>query len=147
MRKFIAQVNVGADLATGWSILTDFTRYAEWNPLLRRIKGDCALGASLGLRVAQTLGADRTIFLPAKIRVCKPEAELAWGGGLGALLDVHHYFRFEPLADGFRFIHGEDFGGALLPVLWPLIGSRVRQENYEALNEAFKKRCETALQK
>ena len=80
--------------------------------------------------------------LPAKVRVCATESELAWGGGVPGLLDVHHYFRFEPTADGFRFVHGEIFRGVLLPLLWPIIGARVRKENYEAMNEAFKNRCE-----
>ena len=142
MKHFQAQLLVNADLATGWSVLTAFAEYPAWNPLLRRIRGEAMLGASLGLRVARKLGGDTTVFLPAKVRVCKPETELAWGGGVRGVLDVHHYFRFEPSGSGFRFVHGEIFSGVLVPILWPLIGARVRQENYEAVNETFRKRCE-----
>jgi hypothetical protein len=144
MKEFVARTDVNADPATGWRVLTDFALFPEWNPLLRRINGTASPGASLGLRVAQKPGSDKTMFLPAKIRVCNPQNELAWGGGVPGLLDVHHYFRFEPSTAGFRFIHGEIFRGALLPLLWPIIGARVRQENYETLNDAFKKRCEQA---
>lgn len=151
MKSFVAHIDVEADLATGWRVLTDFERYPAWNPLLRRVKGACAEGESLRLRVAKTLGSDKTVPLPARIRVCTPETELSWGGGIPGLLDVHHYFRLTALPTGpdqtagFRFTHGEDFQGPMLSLLWPLVGSRIHQRNYTALNEAFKARCEAVL--
>ncbi len=144
MHTFVAETDIPADLETGWRVLTDFARYPEWNPLLRRVGGEAKVGASLRLQVARTLGSDKTVFLPARVRVSEPGRELAWGGGVPGLLDVHHFFRFTPLAKGFRFTHGETFRGPLLTLIWPLVRTRVRQENYDAVNEAFRARCGAA---
>lgn len=142
MQKFQAVTDVAADVSTGWRVLTDFAAYPQWNPLMRSVKGKPEKGASLGLRVARALGSDETVPLPARVRVVAPEKEIAWGGGVPGVFDVHHYFRFERTAGGFRFIHGEIFSGFLQPIIWPLIKGRVKASNYEALNQAFKRRCE-----
>jgi hypothetical protein len=142
MQEFEERTVINASLAIGWQVLTGFPDYGQWNPLLRRIDGKAETGAALKLRVAKSLGADETVALPAKVRICTPHTEIAWGGGVPGLLDVHHYFRFETAPGGFRFIHGERFRGLLLPLLWPVLARRVRQENYAAFNTAFKVRCE-----
>lgn len=142
MKDLQAVTEVKAGLDTGWRVLTDFESYPAWNPLLRRIAGNAATGAALRLRVARSLGSDKTMPLPAKVRVCRPQEELAWGGGVPGLFDVHHYFRLEACAAGFRLTHGERFSGVLVGLLWPLLRARIRPENYQALNEAFRKRCE-----
>ena len=146
-RRFVAHIDIHADVATGWRVLTDLASYPEWNPLLRQVRGGTTRGSILRLRVAKRLGADDTAPLLARVRARMPESELAWGGGIPGLLDVHHFFRFRPLPDsqgtrGFRFIHGEIFRGALLPLLWPIVGPRIVTDNYVAVNEAFKARCE-----
>lgn len=143
MQEFQAVTDIEADLAVGWRVMTDFAAFPQWNPLLRAVKGKPEKGASLGLRVARSLGSDETAPLPARVRVVAPEQEIAWGGGVPGVFDVHHYFRFERADKGFRFIHGEIFSGLLVPVIWPVIKGRVRLENYKALNQAFKQRCES----
>lgn len=145
MREFQAVTEIAADLSAGWRVLIDFAAYPQWNPLMRAVKGRPEKGAGLRLRVARSLGSDQTMPLLARVRVVTPETEMAWGGGVPGLLDVHHYFRFEPAPRGFRFVHGEIFSGILVPLLWPLLRRRVKQENYVALNEAFKRRCEAPV--
>ncbi len=145
-KRFRADIEVKASIAVGWRVLTDLAAYPEWNPMLRQVTGEPVLNAKWGLRVAKKLGSNETIGLPAKVRVCLPEKELAWGGGVPGVLDVHHYCRLQATPNGFRLIHGEDFTGLLVPVLWPVIGKRVRHENYVALNEAFRTRCEAVMQ-
>lgn len=142
MKEFKAVTEVAAPLAEGWRVMTDFIAYPAWNPLMRAVTGEPRVGARLKLRVARKLGAEETMFLPAKVRVVRPEQEIAWGGGVPGLLDVHHYFRFEATATGHRFVHGEIFSGVLVPLLWPLLRARIRQANYEAVNQAFKARVE-----
>lgn len=142
MQEFQAVTDIDADLSVGWRVMTDFASFSQWNPLLRAVRGKPEKGAALGLRVARSLGSDETVRLPARVRVVASEQEIAWGGGVPGLFDVHHYFRFERRAAGFRFIHGEIFSGLLVPVIWPFIKGRVRLDNYKALNQAFKQRCE-----
>lgn len=142
MQEFQAVIDIAADVSIGWRVLTDFASYPQWNPLMRGVHGKPEKGAALKLRVARSLGSDETMPLPARVRVVVPEAEIAWGGGVPGVFDVHHYFRFERTAGGFLFVHGEVFSGFLVPAIWPLIKGRVRLENYKVLNAAFKQRCE-----
>ncbi len=141
-RRFRADIDIHVSPRIGWQVLTDFTAFEVWNPLLRRVIGKPKAGSLLRLHVVRQLGSDETVAMPARVRVCREEVEIAWGGGVRGLLDVHHYFRLVKTATGVRLEHGEDFTGVLVPLLWPILGKRVRHENYVALNEAFRRRCE-----
>jgi len=144
-REFLTMIEIDAPVARAWDVLTDFADFGEWCPTLRAVAGAAAVGTGLKLRLAAAPGADRTLGLSATVRVVDPPKELAWGGGFpGApwLLDVHHWFRLEPLAsERCRLHHGERFRGLLRPLLWWAIATRV-EAGYPAFNLAFKARCE-----
>ncbi len=145
MKQFRTEIEIDAPVARAWTVLTGFHDYPDWNPTIRAVDGTPAPGSKLRLRLAREIGGEQTIGVSARVRVCEPNRELAWGGGIpGApwLLDVHHYFRLEEIAgEHARLIHGEDFRGILVPLIWPLIASRVGP-GYEATNQAFKRQCE-----
>ncbi len=44
-------IHIKAAPTVVWSILTDFERYAEWNPLLPSVQGDLRLGSPLRLQI------------------------------------------------------------------------------------------------
>lgn len=49
-----ATIKIDAPPMTVWAVLTDLSRYPEWNPLFREAAGEVAVEKLLTLRSAQT---------------------------------------------------------------------------------------------
>ncbi|MBX3246579.1 MAG: SRPBCC domain-containing protein [Myxococcales bacterium] len=120
-----------------WSVLADFASYDAWNPLVRRVRGRAEVGAALDFQLQ--VGPIRA---PIDARVVRADGrELRWEGprrrALSPLGRGSHYFRLEPATEGrTRLVHGEDFGGPLFALPWPLLGPRL-EAGYAALNRAL----------
>ncbi|WP_327351311.1 SRPBCC domain-containing protein [Streptomyces sp. NBC_01304] len=143
MRSISTTVRIDADPARVWEILTDLPAYADWNPFIREAAGDPAEGARLNLRMFPAKGRPMT-FKP-KVLAAAPGQELAWIGHLlvPGIFDGTHRFRLTALEDGgTELVHSEDFRGLLVPLFGKVIERSVA--DFEALNEALKKRAEGA---
>ncbi|WP_116126398.1 SRPBCC domain-containing protein [Lewinella sp. IMCC34183] len=122
-----------------WSILTDFPRYAEWNPFITPATGEATVGSKLNLTIAGTR------FRP-RVLVADPDRELRWLGSLGipGIFDGEHYFLLTPQADGSTLLEqGERFRGILVPLLRSKLEKDTR-DGFIALNEALRDRAEGA---
>ena len=136
------EIDIAASAARVWDVLTDFAAYPEWNPFIRRIEGGPVPRARLLVRI-QPPGGRAVTFRPTILRV-EPERELAWRGRtfVPGIFDGEHVFRLEPRgADSTRFFHGENFSGALVPLLRRSLETTTRQ-GFEAMNAALKTRAE-----
>jgi hypothetical protein len=137
------EIDIAASAARVWDVLTDFAAYPEWNPFIRRIEGILAPRCRLLVRI-QPPGGRAMTFRPTVLRV-EPERELAWRGRtlVPGLFDGEHHFRLEPRGgDSVRFVHGENFSGALVPLLRRTLETTTRQ-GFEAMNAALKTRAES----
>jgi hypothetical protein len=96
-----------------WAVLADFDRYAEWNPLNLRARGEARLGAKVAMtfrNLAQPSGTiDQTVTLVA----CEPGRSLAWAGWVPLLFRGRHHFTLTPEGQGTRLLHGEDLRGLI----------------------------------
>jgi hypothetical protein len=143
MQQIRTETEIAATPREVWSILVDFGRYPEWNPLIPKIRGWPEPGAPLDFRVE--LGGRR---FPVQARVLRAdrERELRWRGPrsklLGKLFAGEHYFALEPAPLGCRFIHGENFTGVTASLVWPRLEPLVR-DGYSRMNSAIKARAET----
>lgn len=66
--------------------------------------------------------------------------EFAWTGKLGVkgIFDGNHYFKLERIDDTqTRLIHGENFSGMLVPLLWSTMEEATHQ-GFELMNNALK---------
>lgn len=137
MPSILTTLVIDAPPAQVWSVLTDFSAYDSWNPLVRSVRGRPEVGAALDFR----LRVGR-LAAPIDARVvCADGHELRWEGprrrALSPLGRGSHYFRLEPAADGrTRLVHGEDFGGPLFALPWRLLGPRL-EASYAAFNRAL----------
>ncbi|MEF8780406.1 MAG: SRPBCC domain-containing protein [Haloferacaceae archaeon] len=124
-----------------WEILTDFERYAEWNPRTR-IDGSPTVGSVLEVSPGPDAGRIPT-FRP---RVLVADGrELRWLGHLyvRGLFDGEHRFTIEELPDDrSRLVHSERFTGLLAGGLLRLIG-RDTEAGFEAVNAALRDRAES----
>lgn len=132
-------IDIDASAAAIWRVLTDFDRFDEWNPMLRRVQVSLEPGAAVSFEVHRVDA--RPLGLRAKIVLLNESDALAWRGGPQGILSGEHFFRIEPLGDGrCRFHHGEQFKGLLIPLLKSAL--KKAPALYRSMNEALKKRVE-----
>ena len=135
-KTFHAEITIDATPEEVWSVLTDVSNYAAWNPLLVPISGEIREGAEVEYRMTQPDGTQSIM----KSRVGKVVAlkELHQSAGTPGILTARHSYRLEPTQGGTRLIqHEVDNGVAML--FWD---SSWVQPTYEEVNQALKLRVE-----
>ena len=143
MKEIHTEIEINAPAEKVWQVLTDFAAYPEWNPFVRRGKGEISVGARLHIYI-QPSGGKGMSFRPT-VLVADPNREFRWLGHLWlpGLFDGEHSFLIEPLADGrVRFVQRERFGGLLLPLLSKMLDRDIRR-GFEEMNRALKVRSES----
>ena len=110
-----ASVEIDATPAQVWAVLTDLSRYPDWNPFIVSSHGQLAVGATLTNRMHDATGD--TTFTPT-VEVVEPGRELRWIGrvGPGGIFDGEHTFTIEQIRPGVvLFTQREDFTGVAVP--------------------------------
>ena len=141
-RALISENEILASPSQVWRVLTDFPFYPEWNPFIREAEGELRVGSRLKLSFITPSGIG--MKASATLVQVEQDYELRWVGSLLApiLMDVEHFFIMEPLSPHrTRFVHGETFGGMLVPVFIRMLQSEVMGA-YRAMNLALKQRAE-----
>lgn len=140
MREISTQVDISATPQHVWEILTDFPRYAEWNPFIREAAGEARVGSSLSLRMFPSKG--RPVSFKPRVLAAQEAVELRWLGRfvLPGIFDGEHRFALSPYDGGTRVVQSEKFSGLLVPVLGSVVGDTA--ENFRLLNDALKDRAE-----
>ena len=134
-------IDIEAPPEAVWRVLTDFDRYADWNPVLPKAKGKAALGTRLRLWLALT-ETRRATIRPLVTHV-EPGRELRWLFylGLPGLFRGERTFALRPAPGGTTtLIHRETFGGLLAPLFRP---SLCRRRDFHTMNAALKQAAET----
>ena len=142
MRELSTEIVINTTAAKIWAILTNLSRFAEWNPFIREAEGEVRKGSQLRVRIEPPGGKGMT-FKPTVIKVV-PEHEFRWLGRLliPGLFDGEHIFEIHPIREnGARFIQREQFRGLLVPLLWRNLDSNTRQ-GFNEMNAALKKEAE-----
>lgn len=138
MKELNTEIEIQASAERVWHLLTDFARFPEWNPFLRRASGRLAVGARLKVFM-QPSGASGITMKPKVIKM-EPSRELRWLGHLfvPGLFDGEHAFIIEPLGPGrVRFIQREIFTGILVPLFARMLNSGTKRGFLE-MNQALK---------
>jgi hypothetical protein len=139
MKTVSATTQIDAPPLAVWAVLTDLSRYPEWNPLFREASGQIAVGGRITLRAVQPANG-RQMTVKAKIVAADPGAELRWTSALPAIMSGEHSFVLTPLDDGTRVAQTEIYGGLLAATV-----SIPRTETiFQAMNDALKQRVEDA---
>jgi hypothetical protein len=128
---------IAAPLERTWAVLADLEGFGDWNPVMTEVHGAVVMDGPVSVRFI--LG--RPITVACRIDTLEPGSRLAWHGGPPGLLRGHHYFECHAADGGTRFIHGERFTGALVPLVWPLLGGRI-EDAHARINAAFAIRVE-----
>jgi hypothetical protein len=142
MKTVSATTQIDAPPMAVWAVLTDLSRYPEWNPLFREATGEAAVGSRITLRVVQPANG-RLMTVKVKIVAADPGAELRWVSSLPGLMSGEHSFVLTPLNDGTRLAQTEIYGGLLAATV-----SVPRTETiFQAMNDALKQRVENDIRR
>jgi hypothetical protein len=137
------QIEIAADSASVWQLLSDLSGYPGWNPSIIRLEGRCGSGEKLRLR-ARMPGGLKINLRPVLDRV-EQGRTLAWSASLLApgFFSAEHRFSIEELrAGGIRLVQREDFRGWFAPVFLYFFASGL-QRSYEEANARLKSLVET----
>lgn len=144
MKELQTTIIIDAPVASVWQILTDREAYPQWNPFIKEMQGDLAVGKTLRVNI-QPPGQKAMIFKP-QVKVYTSKQELRWLGHLlfPGIFDGEHYFLLEAVGDQqTQLTHGENFSGLLAGLLFKMIGANTKA-GFEAMNQALKQRTEKA---
>lgn len=137
-----AEIEINAPPERVWQVLTDFTSYSGWNPLITRASGTAKTDAVLSLHLQPP--QSRAIGLKARVLNCERHRQIRWLGkawGLSALLEDEHSCLLESLPGGrTRLVQQESMRGLLRGLMGPT-DDQARQ-GLEAMNQALKARAE-----
>lgn len=134
-------IDIAAEPAVVWSVLTDVERYEEWNPFIVSSTGAVEVGGRLTNRMLPPGGKAMT-FRP-RVTAVEPARVFEWLGRLVApgVFDGRHRFALDAVPGGTRLHHSESFSGLLVPLLRRSLDTRTRA-GFVAMNEALKARAE-----
>jgi hypothetical protein len=144
MKELHSEIEIAAPAERVWRVLTDFPSYPQWNPFIRRIRGEPKTGERLEVRLEPPGGRGMT-FRPKLLNV-EANRELRWLGHLfvPGLFDGEHWLTIEPLGESrVRLVQREEFRGLLVPLLARSLDDNTRR-GFEEMNHALKERAETS---
>ena len=123
-----------------WAVLTDLSRYPQWNPLYPEAAGTLAVGQRVTLRTVPDGGRPATIR--ARVTALTPEAGLRWAGRLPGLIAGEHTFTLKPGNGGTLVLQSGTFRGFMVR----FSGRRAdrAETGFQVLNSALKARVEKA---
>ena len=141
-RAVSACVDINTSPSIAWQVLSDFSAYGAWSPIIKRIEGEFAVDAQLKFSGEWT--ANETSYRYVKLRKIETDQKLVWGHRLPwHLFDGEHEFRIQETHNGCVLNNTETFSGLLVPLL--VKKSLISQQlaNFKRFNAAFKQRCES----
>jgi hypothetical protein len=140
LKEIRTEIDINASPQRVWQVLTDFERYHDWNPFIRKIEGKAVEGEKITIHITTPAGANRN-YSPKVTKVMQ-EQELRWLGKMPGLLSGEHIFSIEPASDNaVRLVHREVFGGLLTSFFGSSLDNDVKM-GFEGMNAALKKRAE-----
>jgi hypothetical protein len=145
-RHVESAVEIDAPPAVVWRELLDFRSYRDWNPLLRRIRGDPRVGGRIRALLSQP-GLPPVVIVPEVI-AREEERELRWvsTSPIPGVLTAEHTFLLTPLDDGTRtrFTQQESFEGLVAAAMPERLVSQVG-DGFGEMNDALKRRVESSI--
>ena len=142
MKELYTEIEINASPEKIWKILTDFSKYPEWNPFIMYLRGKPEPGTKFEVTLKNP-GSKPITFNP-KWLIVKPAEELRWLGimFIAGIFDGEHIFELKEVSPGkTKFIQREKFKGLLVSFLWNQLDTKTRQ-GFKEMNEKLKELAE-----
>lgn len=142
MKVWSSTTTIAAAAETIWAILTDGSRYPEWDPYAIRIEGQIVQGAKI---VIYTKVAPGRAF-PVTVKEFVPGKKMLWASGMPfGLFTGERSFILTPQANGqIEFTLREEFRGLLLGMIAPSLPDM--SEPFQKFTAGLKARAEAPQQ-
>ena len=112
-RETSVGIDIQADVAIIWQLLTNADDYSRWNSTVTSLEGSIKLGETIKLK--SILDAKRVFKL--KVKTFEPEQKLAWGDGQGTRV----YSLTKNKNGSVTFDMTEKIGGLMFPLFAKMI--------------------------
>ena len=136
------EIMLNAPINKVWIELTDFSKYPEWNPFIRKVKGEIKKGNVIEVTF-QIQGNEPFVFTP-EIKLNEENDIFQWEGKLflpGIFTGRHTFQLIKIETNKTKLIQKEDFNGILVP----FFSFESTIEGFNLMNKEFKKRIENKL--
>jgi uncharacterized protein YndB with AHSA1/START domain len=134
-RETSVSIDIKADSAIIWALLTNASDYPRWNTTVISIEGKIALGERI--KLISTLDPKRTFKL--KIKEMESGKKLVWGDGMGKRV----YELAKSAGANVNFSMHEKIGGPLFPLFAKMIPSF--DLSFDQFAADLKKEAETIM--
>jgi len=134
-RETSVSIEIKADPAIVWALLTKASEYPRWNSTVTSIEGNIALGEKIKLK--SILDAKRTFKL--KVKEFEQEKKLVWGDGQGNRV----YTITKNEGGTITFSMTEKIGGLMFPIYAKMIPSF--DQSFEKFASDIKKESEAIM--
>ena len=144
MKELRTEIEIRSSPEKVWKIITDFEKYDQWNPFIRKIIGEAKEGSKIEIHI-ETPGGKSRKYAPTITKVDE-RRELRWVGksSLPGILKGEHIFTVERLQpERVLLVNRELFDGLLTSVFGKSLDDDVLK-GLEEMNKALKEMAERA---
>lgn len=141
-KEIKTQIVIKASPERVWAVLTNFEKYADWNPFIKSIKGNIKVGSKIIARL-EPPNAKGMTFKP-KVLAFDSQKEFRWLGHLlfPGLFDGEHKFELVDNQNGTTtFIQSEKFKGILVPLFKKMLDTNT-VNGFNLMNQKLKELSE-----
>ena len=100
---------ISAPPAEVWSVLTDASGYAEWNPVFTKVEGTYDQDAEMAYVMKDQAGKEHDV--KAKVVKFDEALELNQFGGMRGVMTFDHHWILQPTEGGTKVIQHEEYRG------------------------------------
>lgn len=136
------EIVINAPINRVWIELTDFAKYPDWNPFIKRINGAFEKGKIIEV-VIQPEGSEPFVFAP-EVKLYEENSILQWEGKflIPGIFTGRHTFELVGIGAGkTKLIQKEDFNGILVP----FFNFKSTISGFDSMNRKLKRRVEKQL--
>ncbi len=141
-KEIKTEILINASPEKVWAILTDFQNYPNWNPFIKSITGNVAVGNIIVARLEPPEASGMT-FKPKVLQFDKNK-KFRWLGHLlfPGLFDGEHQFELIDNGNGTTtFIQSEKFNGIFVPLFKKMLDVNTKN-GFVLMNEKLKELSE-----
>lgn len=138
-KSISTEIIIKAPINKVWNELINFSKYPDWNPFIREIKGEIKIGNRIKVTF-QIEDSKPTVFTPI-ILIIETNKIFQWEGKLflTAVFAGRHTFELINIEKNkTKLIQREDFKGILVPIF----NFDTTIKGFGLMNKAFKERIE-----
>lgn len=141
MKELRTEIEIAASPQKVWKILTEFGKYEQWNPFIRKAAGHAKEGEKIEINI-ETPGGKHRKYEPTITKV-EENRELRWLGK-SFVLNGEHIFAIEQIDQGrVRLVQREIFDGLLTAFFGKSTDDDIKA-GLEEMNRALKNWAERA---